>query len=251
MLKIRRFLKYEKCIKCKKEFLSLDVYKVNEKERICTICSMGNGYSTKNSTKIGKPTQMTFSFEFETNKKDNELYELTKYGFIGCHDGTIGGYEWKSGIYNNKKSFHAICRKLDKFRTYVGKSCGTHLHVGTPYKEKIRKYQREIFSPILEEMKSNEKLTKKFWGRFFNHYCRSNIGNDRYNSFNTLSSVETLEFRLLKFKNSKQYIRAADFCIDTTRYINYNMKKENFDIEDAQKLGRIILKKYKEVTQNV
>ena len=31
MLKIRRFLKYEKCIKCKKEFLSLGVKRVNEK----------------------------------------------------------------------------------------------------------------------------------------------------------------------------------------------------------------------------
>lgn len=96
------------------------------------------------------------------------------------------------------------------------------------------------------------KITKKFWGRYFNGYCQGEIQNNtRYNSFNTLSSVETLEFRLLKFKNSKQYIKAADFCIDTTRYINHNMKKDNFNQENAKKLGEIILKKYKEVLQSV
>ena len=195
---------------------------------------------------------MSFSCEFETNEKNNELYELTKYGFIGCSDGSIMGYEWKSPIYNNKKSFHAICRKLDKFRTYVGRSCGTHLHVGTSYKMKIRQYQYQIFGPILDEMRANEKVTKKFWGRYFNSYCMGNIReNTRYNAFNTHSSVETLEFRLLKFKNSKQYIRATDFCIDTTRYINYHIKKEDFDIEEARKLGQTILNKYKEVTQSV
>ena len=252
MLKIRRFLKYEKCIKCKKEFISISGFKVNEKDFICRDCSNTQGYTMRNTESIGKTTQMSFSFEFETNKRVNELYELAKYGFIGCYDCSIQGNEWKSPIFNNKKSFHAICRKLDKFKNYVGKTCGTHLHVGTPYKYKINNYAREIFSPILEEMRSNESVTKKFWGRYFNHYCQGyqNSGT-RYNCFNTLSSVETLEFRLLKFKNSKQYIRAADFCIDTTRFINYHMRKENFDNDQARKIGQIILKKYKEVTQNV
>ena len=227
MLKIKRFLKYEKCIKCKKEFLTVDVRKVNEKECICYECSCEDGYSTRNSMRIGKPTQMSFSFEFETDSRNNEIYELTKYGFIGCYDGSISGSEWKSPIFNNKKSFHAICRKLDKFRTYVGRSCGTHLHVGTEYKNKIRKYQFDIFEPILEEMRNNEKQTKKFWGRFFNHYC--------------MGRIEVHE----------QYIRAADFCIDTTRYINHHIKKENFNEEDAKKIGKTILKKYKEVTQSV
>ena len=252
MLKIRRFLKYEKCIKCKKEFLSLGVRRVNEKEYICLDCSSGHGYSTRNANVVGKPTQMSFSFEFETNKKEDELFELTKYGFIGCSDCSISGYEWKSCIFNNKKSFHAVCRKFDKFRTYVGKTCGTHLHVGTPYKQKIREYEKELFEPILKEMRENEKITKKFWGRFFNGYCQGYaLPNTRYKCFNTLSSVETLEFRLLKFKNSKQYIRAADFCIDTTKYINYHIQKEDFDQAKAKKLGQVILEKYKEVTQNV
>ena len=65
------------------------------------------------------------------------------------------------------------------------------------------------------------------------------------------SSVETLEFRLLKFKNSKQYIRASDFCIDTTKYINYHIAKGKFDSNKAKKIGKIILKKYMEVTENV
>lgn len=252
MLKIRRFLKYEKCIKCKKEFLSLDVYRVNDKECICHECSQEKSYCTKNIIQIGKQTQMSFSFEFETDYYCNELYELSKYGFIGCKDGSIDGSEWKSAIFYNKKSFHAICRKLDKFRIYVGENCGTHLHVGTPYKNKIFKYEHEIFEPILTELRNNRQKTERFWGRYFNEYCLETIHHgNRRNSFNTMSSVETLEFRLLKFVNSNQYIRAADFCIDTTRYINYHIQREDFDYIDAKKLGQTILNKYKEVTQNV
>lgn len=248
MLKIRRFLKYEKCIKCNKEFLTFDLKRINDKESICLRCSEEQGYSTRNSNWKGKATQISFSFEFETNKRDNELLELRKYDFIGCYDCSISGSEWKSPIFYNKKSFHAICRKLDKFRIYVGRGCGTHLHVGTKYKRIINKYEREIFGPILKEMRDNEKVTKKFWGRYFGNYCTGYINDSRYNSFNTRSSVETLEYRLLKFKNSKQYIKAADFCIDTTKYINYHVSKENFDTTQAKKLGEIILKKYKEVT---
>lgn len=185
---------------------------------------------------------MSFSFEFETNKRENELLELRKYDFIGCYDCSIGGMEFKSCIFNNKKSFHAICRKLYKFKKYVGKNCGTHLHVGTKYKDKIKQFESEIFKPILAEMLDNISVTKKFWGRDFNSYCKASITDSRYNAFNTRSSVETLEFRLLKFKNSKQYIKVADFCIDTTRYINYHIKKENFNSEQAEKLGQVILK---------
>ena len=172
MLKIRRFLKWQKCIKCKKEFLSIDVYKVNEKECICIECSLEYGYTTRNIVEIGKHTQMSFSFEFETDYENNELFELSKYGFIGCSDGSIDGREWKSPIFYNKKSFHAICRKLDKFRIYVGNQCGTHLHVGTPYKNLICLYQYELFEPILEEMRNNSQTTKKFWGRYFNSYSK-------------------------------------------------------------------------------
>lgn len=251
MLKIKRFLKYSKCIKCGKEFLTYKMIGINNKENICARCGSLKDYRTKNTVTKGKITQMSFSFEFETSSNSEELYELAKYDFEGCFDGSISGKEWKSPIFYNRKSFHAICRKLDKFKQYVGNDCGTHLHVGTKYKGKIREYEYEIFEPILNEMRENKKITKKFWGRYFGHYCQSQICTDRYNSFNTRSSVDTLEFRLLKYINAEQYIRAADFCIDMTRFINYYASKDNFDIYYARKVGEIILKKYKEVTQNV
>ena len=66
-----------------------------------------------------------------------------------------------------------------------------------------------------------------------------------------MSSVDTLELRLLKFKNAEQYIKACDFCIDTTRYINNFIGSEDFDTEKAKKIGKIIAKKYKEVVKDV
>lgn len=252
MIKIKRFLVYRKCIKCNREFLDVDTNKINDKEYICHRCSQTRGYSTRNTNNKGKITQASFSFEFETSRQESELFELVKYGFIGCSDGSIGGREWKSPIYYNKKTFHAICRKIDKFKKYVGNDCGTHLHCGTPYKEALQIYREYIFKPILEEMDCNEIKTKNFWGRNFGYYCEKYIGTrDRYCAINVWSSVNTLEYRLLKFQNAKQYIRAADFCIDTTKYINYFIGKGNFNEERAEKLGQIILKKYKEVTENV
>ena len=166
-------------------------------------------------------------------------------------DCSIRGLEWKSPIFYNKKTFHYVCRCIEKFAKYVGDSCGTHLHVATKYKDKIKEYEKELFQPILDEMVQKPENTIKFWGRNFNNYCQSTIICGRYNTFNTRSSVETLEFRLLKFINAQQYIKACDFCIDTTKYINYFIGKDNFDREKAKKIGNIILNKYKEVSESV
>lgn len=251
MLKIKRFLEYHKCSSCGQEFLSYSIEKINKKDYICSNCKMCRGYATRNNSFKGKQTQISFSFEFETSSKNKSLYELTKYNFIGCADCSIEGLEWKSPIFYNRKTFHSICRKMEKFSRFVGNSCGTHLHVSTPYKTKMEEYKNELFQPILNEMKNDRDKTIKFWGRYFGHYCEGTIGNDRYNSFNTRSSVNTLEFRLLKFKNAEQYIKACDFCIDTTRYINTFIGREDFNSEKAKKIGNIIAEKYKEVIKDV
>ena len=251
MLKIRRFLQYRICSFCKQEFLSYSVERVNNKEYICNQCKRENNYSMRNTNSKGKQSTISFSFEFETSSSSRELYELLKYKFLGCHDASIEGLEWKSPIFYSRKSFHCVCKKIDKFARFVGDSCGTHLHVGTPYKSILEQYKYEIFSPILEEMKNNERKTKKFWGRYFNHYCNYEIENGRYNAFNTRSSVETLEFRLLKFKSAEQYIKASDFCIDITKLINIFIAREELNHEKALNLGKIIADKYKEVIHNV
>lgn len=252
MLKIRRFLEYHQCCSCGFEFLSQNVMKINNKEYICRNCRMENCYSTKNSAIHGKKTSISFSFEFETGSRNPELYELQKYDFIGCSDGSIAGSEWKSPIYYNRKIFHNVCRKINKFAKFVDRSCGTHLHVATDYKHLMEKYKNELFQPILNEMKSHREQTIRFWGRYFGHYCEATLYDGyRYNAFNTVSSVQTLEFRLLKFRNAEQYIRACDFCIDTTKYINAFIGREGFDSEQAKKIGNIIAQKYKEVVKNV
>lgn len=251
MLKVKRFLDYKKCSFCGNEFIGHTLEKINKVDYICFECKSTKFYSMRNTKCKGKVKDISYSFEFETDRNDNSLYELKKYGFIGCSDCTIGGQEWKSQIYYSRKSFHHICKYLDKFKKFVGPRCGTHLHVSTNYKELIRKYEVKIFLPILNEMKSNMPKTIKFWGRCFNSYCRGEIGNTRYNVFNTRSSVETLEYRLLKFINAEQYIRACDFCIDTTKFINDFIKNNGLDEEKAKRIGTIILKKYKEVIKDV
>ena len=251
MLKIRSFLEYKKCMICGEEKLLYTLKRVNKKESICDKCKIVQGYHFKNSNSKGKKTQISYSFEFETDSTADSLFELGKYNFIPCSDATICGYEWKSPIFNNRKSFHHICRKIDKFAKFVGRRCGTHLHVSTPYKDIMDEYKEELFEPILSVMRANQVKTEKFWGRYFNDYCLGRIARGRYNSFNTRSSVPTLEFRLLKFRNADQYIRAADFCIDTTKFLNDILSRDTFDTNIAKKVGKIIMKRYEEVTENV
>lgn len=251
MLKIRRFLEYRRCASCGKEFISCAIEKINKKDYVCSFCRESHSYCARNRNYQGKQTQISFSFEFETGYRSKELYELLKYKFLACYDGSIAGLEWKSPIFYNRKIFHSICKKIDKFSRFVDNSCGTHLHVSTQYKDKIKEYENQLFTPILNEMSNNRQKTEKFWGRYFSHYCRKEISDCRYNSFNTRSSVETLEFRLLKFINSEQYIRACDFCIDITKYINNVISKDNFNDAQAVKVGQTILNKYREVIRNV
>lgn len=252
MLKIRRFLKYQKCSYCGNEYLVRCLDRVNKTEYICLDCKSTKEYYSKNSVIKGKEKDISYSFEFETSSRCNELYELLKYKFLSCYDCSIGGYEWKSPIFYSLKSFHFVCRKIDKFARYVGNECGTHLHVSTKYKHVLNAYEKEIFQPILDEMILNCEKTKKFWGRYFGSYCRNDISNSRYNSFNTRSSVETLEFRLLKFINAEQYIKAADFCIAITRYLNKVIEKtDDFGVSEATILGKEIVKKYKEAIKDV
>ena len=251
MLKIKRFLEYRVCSLCHKEFLAYQVSKFSKDSYICQSCRFGQSYFIKNSNTKGKQKEMSYSFEFETSNRSNSLYELAKLNFIGCSDGSIGGLEWKSPIFYSKKSFHSICKKLDKYARFVGPSCGTHLHVGTQYKDLFREYERELFKPIIKVMLENEDKTVKFWGRNFNGYCHAEISNTRYNSFNTRSSVDTLEFRLLKFINAEQYIRACDFCIEMTRFLNHSVIDGGLNSEKAKNIGETVANKYKEVIQNV
>lgn len=252
MLKIKRFLKYKRCISCGQEFLDFETRKINRTDYICADCLRSEHYSTKNSNVEGKEKSISFSFEYETSIRAKSLYELKKYDFICCYDGSIGGLEWKSPIFYSRKAFHNICKKLNSFARYVGNDCGTHLHVSTPYKVFLQRYQHELFQPILNVMTSDREKTKKFWGRYFGGYCESDINDfSRYNAFNTFSSVQTLEYRLLKFRNAEQYIRAADFCIDITKFLNTNINPETFNEQKARRLGNVIAKKYKEVIKDV
>ena len=108
MLKIKRFLEYRKCTYCGLEFLTYEVDKINKTDFICHNCQQTHGYTTRNTIYKGKQSNASFSFEFETSSRTEKLYELLKYNFIGCFDGSISGLEWKSPIFYSKKFYSAI-----------------------------------------------------------------------------------------------------------------------------------------------
>ena len=74
MLKIKRFLKYKRCISCGQEFLDFETRKINRTDYICADCLRASEYSTRNFKFEGKEKSISFSFEYETSIKAKSTF---------------------------------------------------------------------------------------------------------------------------------------------------------------------------------
>lgn len=246
MLIIRGF--NDKVYKCKvcgnKIFEGEDYIEVPKFGKICSNCQGSLDYGYENDKWIGSSkSKFTFSIEFETSDNTPELHELRRLGYVPTYDGSIGGYEWKSPIYQGMYGIKLHLKVLNKFSEYVGRECGTHLHVGTlsPNEKRFIEHNfEELFYPLMKRLIENEFETKNFWGRYFNSYADDKLDpDDRYCWVNIHTSQPTIEFRLLKFKNENQYYNGIKFARDLVRLIIDNKEKRN-----AEEIGEMILKTY-------
>ena len=250
--------KVVECRKCGSTEYKSAALHVNRYGYLCHYCQHNlDCYSLKNTQERGKPTKEFFScsFEFETScdcYDCPEQMELLRLGFVPTEDGSIGGIEWKSPIYRNQRPFVAALNLIDalSLADIVGQDCGTHLHVGVlqyTTKDVVDSHGEDIFGPLTEEMLADRRTTIAFWGRFFTGYA-NHYRNGRYTWINPDSRHKTLEYRLLKYRNKKQYLAASRFCFWVTDQLDKAITADGLGRKQRQQLADTILSKYKEVT---
>lgn len=223
------------------------VEKNNRGQRGAYICERCNsemhGYTTKNNEQRGADTvhPFTYGMENETTysnaKARSELYE---YGMLPTADCTVD-VEYKSAIENSLKSFSHLWKVMDRLIAdgdmEIGSTAGSHFHVGhrdlnSETIEYIRRFYHSLFLPLSEAMKANDEATRNLFGRGIDEYnsegdCWARSINEytkatsHTNFINTQHSM-TLEFRMAKFQNSKQYMRMAKFATKVTEIVMNN-----------------------------
>lgn len=197
-------------------------------------------YSAENDNRIGneKENGFTFSFENETSATTTKgRSELLQAGFIPTSDCTVN-VEYKSSIYEGLNAFSKQCvtigRLIESGDCEIGNECGSHFHVGhhdyinhetISY---LQRFYHSLFIPLCEEMKEHEEETTALFGRFFTYYaCTINKDTDPtdHRMFVNLQHDWTIEYRLPKFINAKQYQKVGRMCKDFTIAIIDNFIK--------------------------
>ncbi len=201
-----------------------------------------DSYHSTNDILKRKPAKhgMTFGFEFETAERNVESNLLYQYDFLPTYDGSIGGTEWKSPIYRSMRGLAKMFRSIENV-TSVGDTEGTHLNVGTFSRQEmdyIRRFYHSLFIPLCRSMEEMPHETERLFGRNFTIYAQTIDGDSdpcNHCNFINVESSNRIEFRLCKFKNTKQYmnlIKMHSEFVTTIRnnFLNhFNRNDHSFD----------------------
>ena len=213
------------CVLChKKSFVTSKIKKNYNKfhEFICPNCSATKGYGTKNKSYKHKPVKkgITYGFEFECkpNSRDDILNIISpRYGFIPTEDCSLpsNGVEFKSPIYNSLIGVNAVLNMLDASTSCSDRAYGTHINIGhkdynVAVKQRVFHYADYIFNPLKKYMLENREETERFCGRYFCRYASPTENRSDFichSSFINLAHDDRIEFRISKYRNTKQFMR--------------------------------------------
>lgn len=194
-------------------------------------------YSTKNNAMAGtgKAHGYTVGVEYEVSRATEKArIEFTASGYLPTADCTVA-HEFKSPIMQGLNSLSKHCvtfeRLIHEGELEVGNNCGTHFHVGNTEKltaqklEYIRRFYHSLFIPLCKAMRDNPQKTIALFGRDFTYYASPiNEHSDprAHCNFINMQHEHTIEFRLCKFVNAKQYMNCAKFCVDVANAVVNN-----------------------------
>ena len=197
-------------------------------------------YYDENSTLRGttKKHGFTFSMELEMSQPTTTMRaELLNCGFMPTQDSTTDT-EFKSPIWQSlnplPKKFNTIEKLLNDGEGAITNNEGTHFHVG--HREYInattinyiKRFYHSLFLPLCNIMLDNSEATKKLFGRNFCYWAKQineDTNPNEHSNFINLQHDNTIEFRLCKFVNTKQYMNVIKFCKDVTNTIINNFIK--------------------------
>lgn len=192
-------------------------------------------YYTENNNWAGKSKahRKTFGVEFETDFASKYArLEFMLQGFLPTRDISINGPEFKSPIMNGKNALKAWLPTIDELLDSgdlrinwdyrnggaLG-SCGTHTHVGhldllnVHTMGVVRKYFRELFTPLCLAMLQEPEKVERVFGRNFVDYAEPlNRWSswDTHSTFINLQHDNTLEWRICVYRNAAQYSHCVD-----------------------------------------
>ena len=187
----------------------------------------------------------TFGFELETARPNAKTRaELVSVGFMPTQDITTDT-EFVSPIY---KSMNPLPKKLATIEKLLNNGDfaltaneGTHFHVGhsefinAETNAYMKRFYHSLFVPLSDAMQANPELTERLFGRGFTGYAHAvdaYSNPNGHSNFINLQHSKTIEFRLCKFQNAKQYMNVANFCRDCTNAVINNFIK-HFNDENA------------------
>lgn len=240
-----------KCKGCGYEDDIQNMYRVDSPSRgyffVCYDCrDREECYRTQNNQLKGVAAKhgLTFGFEFETSRRNDESNLMYEYGFVPTRDGSIYGTEWKSPIYQNLSGLMKMFRTFDKI-LHVGEDCGTHLNIGTfsPFDmDYIRRFYHSLFVPFCDHLRHHPEDCERVIGRYFNSFaCRIYTDTDpdiRYNFINA-RNTNRIEFRLCKFVDSTQYMNCIKMHAEIVKAIRVNFIDHfNDDVQNKTKHRR-------------
>ena len=206
-------------------------------------------YFAENHTWIGKVKvcKITVSIENETAATTIKgRAEMIANKYLPSQDGTVD-VEYKSpcmiGLNALSKQCATIESLINSGDMVIDDTCGTHCHIGeanfinAETMGYIKRFYHSLFIPLCEEMQANADKTAALFGRYFGGWAReiySGIDPTDHRNFINTEHDETLEYRICKFNNAKQYMQAVKCCKDFTLCVIENFIK-HFDDEDFDK----------------
>lgn len=210
---------------------------------ICPDCLSLLPYSAENSILWGVDTKgRTYSTEWEMNEGADYVEaarRLLTNGAIPTSDCTVD-VEFISPIYRNLKSPVRILKTVERIckegLMSIGDNCGTHFHVGLPKNaegvdgmsapidgidghasrmDAARNMVNSLFVPVTDWMLSHPVETEALFGRNFGRWAEPINPRSHWATHENWVNMQhdySLEFRLPRFRNHRQYARAMHTC---------------------------------------
>ena len=205
------------------------------------------GTEKKNGIKIGREFELSFA-------DDKARHEFTAMKAVPTNDGSLHDeqsrgrevefvFPTECGLNKVSKDAVSIEKLMNSGAIESNETCGTHLHVSTEETrnnidrdhgmEAVRRFYNSLFVPVTEVMSRNAEATEALFGRFFTGYApaidmttRQEAGHNstRYAWVNCTNS-NRIEYRLVKFRNARQYMAVVKACVEMTKAIDANFLK--------------------------
>lgn len=196
------------------------------------------GFSVVGKKKKNAPTNIWgFGIEIETLSTSPRQLVLLKKGFTPCYDSSVT-LEWKSPIFQSLLGFKSLCKLIEEMDVEHG---GSHIHVSVAKKNLFELYYAELFHPLADYL--NGSLFYKVWGRQETEYCElPGAPDERYSWVNVQTNYNTVEWRLPKFANAKQYYELVKWLVSSTWHLDQKLRES----QNPSELGQWLTGSYQQ-----